>query len=975
MWSRHRRILTQISWLLVLATLVSCLRWDFGDFSLMPRSAPKAEAQSASQTTFYFKGHHSTAPIITANTYFGVAGPAVEYSSDTSGGTAPAGQTTALGMLPIAGPLIPATTAVNSGTGGSNSAVCKVWYRTFIMPLAAGMTFTNATTFQVGISAAESNAAANAYLGAFIYVYDTAAGNAATLAGPTYDTTEIGNNSTTNMGMLYSVTNAVATNYTTNSSDYLAVEIWVNFTAASTRTATIYWGGNTNVADVTSNSTPASRVVVGGTTIDTFDPLWFQSTLTDREPTPNAHQSGDTFQAGTWEGRRMATTVGTGAEAKSQALTITGNPYYYRMNSFTSPPLAAQTIPAANWILHMHGNEKASTDNAYCRYYIYVWKGDDSGIRGNIAVKANCQSAGTEREWGTTTTNNQVESVIAGASVAVTAGDRVVVEIEAVTKAATTTGPTIHRFGSDPTTPGTSVYDSSILPPMNYASTPTPLAYQTASYEQTNFRFDEDNDDETHDAWTDKNGPTDENDATVTYQAGTNFRLRVQIKNNGGETDILTPILYYRAKGPPAGDWTQVITTSDLKISASGQFSQGTVTTRQLTNQDIDFVAGKMIEDGTAFVGSTMTAWNFTEFEWSLQAGTSDTYEFKVTDDTVDFTTYPATLPAVTIVAPPAYTPNMNNWQWFADDEDVTPNTSYANEDSSPSGAEFGKGIPLKLRINLTETSGAGEDNSRKVLKWSTDQSTWTLVGEIGATGQHIRYFDGGGSDNGTLPSKLLSDSSAVSLGIHNESNSDSPSLSDHPASTTVEFEYCIQIGESATVNTTYYFQLYDQVLAAAIPLGSGKSYPSFGTAAAFDLSVAGPSDIAIGNFTLGGASPHVHEFIAAEKLTMRDNRGASGDGWTCSADITTLTAGSYTILESSIYWVSPTTSVTPLYDAPVTGMSGNTGEYMNGAVTVTSFSASGNTGHGGFEVLPEIRIYNMQYAGDYTGNLVFTII
>ncbi|MDD5605877.1 MAG: hypothetical protein PHR51_00905 [Patescibacteria group bacterium] len=601
-----------------------------------------AHAQSASQTTFYFKNDTRS-----ANTYWGVAGPTVDNSTDTVEITV-SGATTAGAMHPIAGPIVPATTSdsvVGTSLGDSNADLA--WYKTFIMPIASGTQFTALTMFQVAASFDESNAAANAYARAFAYVYDSGSNsNVQTLAGPTSHSTEIG---TSDQGKIWYLMNAVGvTPYTTDNNDFLAVEIWVDFqhTTTTAYTCTFRWGGNTNIVDNTANTTPASRITISNTTVDTFDPLWLLPTNADHEVTPNAHQTGDSFQGGTWEGRRMSTTAGGGAELKSQAVsTSVGN---WRMNTFVSPPLAAQTIPAGNWVIHMHGNESSTSANARFRSMIYIWKNDDSGIRGTIKSVGNAST-----EWGTATTNNQVEDVVAGSTVAVSAGDRLVLEMEAVTVTSSGAYTTNHRFGADPTTPGTSVYDSAILPPMNYSSTPTPLQFLTEDFSQTHYHFDEDNDGETHSAWTDSVGSIAE-DTPGTYSVSTNFRLRIQIASTGGENAGLVPFLYYQTKSPP-GSWTLVTNSStDIQTSLSGNFDQNTATSRQLTDltsSGWDFTAGRMIEDSGGTVSNTsMNAWSFTEFEWSLTGVNANIYLFKATYAGSDFGLYAST-PEVTITA------------------------------------------------------------------------------------------------------------------------------------------------------------------------------------------------------------------------------------------------------------------------------------------------------------------------------------
>ncbi|MFH1088294.1 MAG: hypothetical protein V1719_00425 [Patescibacteria group bacterium] len=240
------------------------------------------------------------------------------------------------------------------------------------------------------------------------------------------------------------------------------------------------------------------------------------------------------------------------------------------------------------------------------------------------------------------------------------------------------------------------------------------------------------------------------------------------------------------------------------------------------------------------------------------------------------------------------YRPQINNWQWYADEEDTTPGTAYAAENTAPPQVEMGKSIGFKLRINLTEVGGLAENNNRKKLYYATSTAgPWTEVGTTTDLSAAWRYYDAGGSDNGVLPSVLLTGSSSTYKGIHNESNSDSPSNSDHVASTTTEFEYCIE-NYDAAVSTTYYFGLFDQT-TGLIALASGKSFPSLTTASAYNLSLeTAPSAVYLGSWQIGSSEYHSYTFgslAAGEEITMRDNRGQSAGnsaGWTLSADITT---------------------------------------------------------------------------------------
>ncbi|MEA1909724.1 MAG: hypothetical protein U9M89_01710 [Patescibacteria group bacterium] len=418
-----------------------------------------------------------------------------------------------------------------------------------------------------------------------------------------------------------------------------------------------------------------------------------------------------------------------------------------------------------------------------------------------------------------------------------------------------------------------------------------------------------------------------------------------------------------------------------------------------------------------------------------------------------------------------AYVPEMNNWRWYADEADAAVDVPYANENTVPPQIENGKSIPYKLRINLTETGGLAENDSRKILQWSTSTGgPWTAVAAITdiTPGLVWKFYDGGGTDGATIPSKVLSDSSAVSLGTHNEAFTGSQTNSDHPASTTVEWEFSFYSVDSVSPNVTYYFNIKDEVLDKDISLASGKSYPQLTTASSFALSIDSPSSVAFGDFQLGNSQPFEYDFSdPTETIVARDNRGSAA-GWSltaamnpelratftapycgsvnftgsglddmtvsscdntlsaitvykveisstatpnvflwysdgeslgeknCSTDPILLeeevyivfenttghTAGNYweftaypevivTIEDGDTYWI--TNTITGVFDASTTGVSGETGSYMGGPITAAT--ATSTNGIGGFEFTPSMQLRNLLYAGSYAGSLVFTFL
>jgi hypothetical protein len=167
--------------------------------------------------------------------------------------------------------------------------------------------------------------------------------------------------------------------------------------------------------------------------------FYFRNT-TAAEPKPNAKQAATTITQ--W----LVSTLGGGQDGSSTAypcemltapgasnatiggsVTETGAAHYAWVKQFISPALAAQTI-SGTFSLVCDFNESNVLHNMNPHIFIYVWKADDSGSRGTLyAVASSTLEADT--------TNGSLQTFTFASytlsSLAISAGDRIVVELMA----------------------------------------------------------------------------------------------------------------------------------------------------------------------------------------------------------------------------------------------------------------------------------------------------------------------------------------------------------------------------------------------------------------------------------------------------------------------------------------------------------------------------------------------------------------
>lgn len=237
------------------------------------------------------------------------------------------------------------------------------------------------------------------------------------------------------------------------------------------------------------------------------------------------------------------------------------------------------------------------------------------------------------------------------------------------------------------------------------------------------------------------------------------------------------------------------------------------------------------------------------------------------------------------------YTPVVSRWRWYTDESSVTPTSTLAAENITPSDVVNGE--VLKLRVSMKETKGANGENVKFGLQYSqyadfSDGGTFLTSTTSCTSTSTWCYADGAGTDNATITAAVLSDSEScvaavgVGCGTHNESVNASSSTY-HPSLTTKEFEFTIKQG-IPRVGGVYYFRMWDMVNNEAV--GATSTYPSLLTQGALlTFGIAGlpagtttegvttdvsttPTSLGFGTLPFGSIVQGAHRLSASTNAT-----------------------------------------------------------------------------------------------------------
>lgn len=238
------------------------------------------------------------------------------------------------------------------------------------------------------------------------------------------------------------------------------------------------------------------------------------------------------------------------------------------------------------------------------------------------------------------------------------------------------------------------------------------------------------------------------------------------------------------------------------------------------------------------------------EYDWVVQhngAADKTSYCFRMVDSEggqfQDYNYYP-------VIRTVGYEPLITDWRWYDDETSATPTTalSGANENVAPSNVANENAI--KLRVVLRESSGANGNNVKFALQYSEyadfSQGVHTLTSTSSCAANSLWcYYNGAGTDNGTIASKVITSADSCSggagngCGTYNEGTSTVNATLDQVAYADTEFEFTLQHA-GARVNAVYYFRLYNLTYDEEVGVAPTYSYPSLVTEGATLSSTLG---------------------------------------------------------------------------------------------------------------------------------------
>lgn len=179
------------------------------------------------------------------------------------------------------------------------------------------------------------------------------------------------------------------------------------------------------------------------------------------------------------------------------------------------------------------------------------------------------------------------------------------------------------------------------------------------------------------------------------------------------------------------------------------------------------------------------------------------------------------------------YSPQTKRWRFYEDAENETPVTPLASEINAPIEVQNGNEFALRVTVGQRKTV-VGQDIK---FKLQYDESpAFTSPHDVVATSSCTAtstwcYVDGGGTDNATITTKVLSDANSCASGVgsgcgtHNESPTYTTGYT-HLAGADTEFAFYLRHA-AARAGAVYYFRLYEVFEDMPVAAASGETLPS----------------------------------------------------------------------------------------------------------------------------------------------------
>ncbi len=179
------------------------------------------------------------------------------------------------------------------------------------------------------------------------------------------------------------------------------------------------------------------------------------------------------------------------------------------------------------------------------------------------------------------------------------------------------------------------------------------------------------------------------------------------------------------------------------------------------------------------------------------------------------------------------YSPQTKRWRFYEDAENETPATPLANEIIAP--IEVQNGNELALRVTVGQRKNVVGQDIKFKLQYDESPSFTSpqdVVTQAACTATSTWcYVNGGGTDNATITTKVLTDANSCAsgagtgCGTHNESP-DYVTGYTHLAGANTEFAFYLRHA-AARAGAVYYFRLYEVFEDAPVAPAGGESYPS----------------------------------------------------------------------------------------------------------------------------------------------------